>query len=235
MANHSSNEDYAELMAKLGIQFLARYGNLSNVNWGWYLTEEGSLPQIGLNPEVRNANMDYISTAMKALKMVRPLPFLWSPSNGDITPANTSQWMEEETGLREIFCNLPSGYPLALHFQDWLGQSVSFEFPFNYNYSQAFTCTRNTVPTVRMLERVQNSCPDKLVEVKVNVEFFAERLNDGMHGEDNGANIVNANPAEIASRLDCYRRNNLAIGACWAISHWYSIFTFANETVYHPY
>ena len=73
------------------------------------------------------------------------------------------------------------------------------------------------------------------IEVKVNVEMFAERLNNGLHGENNGANIVNANPQEIAERLACYARHSAPIGACWAMPHWYSIWTFANATVFNPY
>ena len=35
----------------------------------------------------------------------------------------------QEAGLRTLLCSLP--HPLAVHFQDWLGQSVSFDFPYS--------------------------------------------------------------------------------------------------------
>lgn len=60
-----------------------------------------------------------------------------------------------------------------------------------------------------------------LTHFQVNMEMFAERLQDGEHGENNGANIVNANPFEIAQRMTCYLEHNLAIGACWALPHWF--------------
>lgn len=88
-----------------------------------------------------------------------------------------------------------------------------------------------------MLQKVQAYCPDKLREVKVNAELFAERLATGTHsrGEDNGANIINADPHEVASRLACYARHNLEVGCSWAMNHWYSLWTYANATVYAPY
>ena len=67
------------------------------------------------------------------------------------------------------------------------------------------------------------------------MEMFAERLNHGERGEDAGANIVNADPSEIARRMACYAKHELPIGACWAINHWHDVFTFANQTVYAPY
>lgn len=93
------------------------------------------------------------------------MPFLWSPSNGDITP-NSTQREQQETTLRGLFCNL--SYPLSVHFQDWLGQSVSFEFPFHYNYTAAFTCEKDTKPTYEMLQRIVATCPAKLTEAKVS-------------------------------------------------------------------
>mgnify|MGYP004303211061 CR=1 FL=1 len=38
-------------------------------------------------------------------------------------------------------------------------------------------------------------------------ELFAEALHKGEHGEDNGAFIVTANPAEVASRFACYEKH----------------------------
>lgn len=72
-------------------------------------------------------------------------------------------------------------------------------------------------------------------DLQVNMELFAERLNNGLHGENNGANIVNANPQEIALRRACYTGHGLSIGACWALPHWYYLWTYANATVYQPY
>ena len=62
----------------------------------------------------------------------------------------------------------------------FLGQSVTFEFPFFYNYSTAFTCEGDSVPYYKLLQRVAAKCP-KLREVKVNMEMFVERLNNGLH------------------------------------------------------
>jgi hypothetical protein len=62
----------------------------------------------------------------------------------------------------------------------FLGQSVSFEFPFFYNYSAAFTCEGDSVPYYQLLQRVRKKCP-RLREVKVNMEMFVERLNNGLH------------------------------------------------------
>jgi hypothetical protein len=67
------------------------------------------------------------------------------------------------------------------------------------------------------------------------MEMFAERLEHGLHGENNGANIVNANPFEIAQRSSCYREYGLEVGACWALPHWFYLWTYANATVYAPY
>ena len=41
-----------------------------------------------------------------------------------------------------------------------------------------------------------------------------------LQGENNGANIVNANPWEIAQRMQCYAKHNAPIGASWAMPHW---------------
>lgn len=108
-----------------------------------------------------------------------------------------------QAGLEKLLCGLP--HPVALHFQDWLGQSTTFKFPFEYNYSQQFSCEGDTLPTYQMLQRVRSKCPTGLREVKVNAELFAFSLSpDGQKGEDNGALVVNAGPHEVASRLKCY-------------------------------
>ena len=60
-----------------------------------------------------------------------------------------------EANFEAIFCGLD--LPLALHFQDYLGQSVKFEFPFSYDYSEAFTCAGDSVPYLRLLQRVAGS------------------------------------------------------------------------------
>ena len=57
---------------------------------------------------------------------------------------------------------------------------MTFEFPFFYNYSTAFTCEGDSVPYYKLLQRVAAKCP-KLREVKVNMEMFVERLNNGLH------------------------------------------------------
>ena len=111
---------------------------------------------------------------------------------------------------------------------------MSFEFPFFYNYTDAFTCVDDSVPYYHLMKRVQAKCP-KLREVKVNMEMFAERLEHGNKGENSGANIVNANPSEIASRMQCYATHDAPIGASWALPHWYGLMAYTNQTVYAPY
>ena len=46
-------------------------------------------------------------------------------------------------------------------------QSVTFDFPYRYDYSAAFTCEADTVPTIAMLKRVQEHCPASLLAAKV--------------------------------------------------------------------
>ena len=231
----SSTAEYAALQATIGSAFMERYGGLANVTYSWYLTSEGSVPGIGLNPheQARWGAEGYLGLTMHALHAVKPLEFLWSPSNGNVRPNATGR-VAEAAGLKALFCSLP--YPVAVHFQDWLGQSVTFKFPFHYNYSSAFTCEDDTVPTMAMFADVQAACPHGLREVKVNAELFAERLSpSGQRGEDNGANIINADPHEVASRLACYEAHGFPVGCSWATPHWYSLMTYANATVYHPY
>ena len=197
--NSTSTSEYAQRQAKIGRQFMERYGHLEHdgrVKFAWYLTDEGSLPYIGINPRANQYMAEYLALSMQSLYAVKEMDFLWSPSNGDFSP-NVTQRQSELTGLKHMLCGLP--HPLGIHFQDYLGQSVSFQFPFFYNYSQAFTCERDTLATYNMLKQIQQSCPDKLREVKVNAELFAERLATGTHsrGEDNGANIINADPREV--------------------------------------
>eukprot|EP01052_Picozoa_sp_SAG31_P009519 SAG31_NODE_501_length_14835_cov_11.191979_6_plen_238_part_00 len=113
---------------------------------------------------------------------------LWSPVAGKFNGTDVSV-AELETNLEQLFCNL--SHPVKLHFQDYLGnnhvltiypmkykvashrfragQSVTFEFPFKYNYSAQYTCEGDTVPYLRLLQRVSHRCPN-LQEVKVNME-----------------------------------------------------------------
>ena len=232
--NRTANREYAALQAEVLGAFMARYNASDGVRWGWYITEEGSLPGIGLDPAAAAGWRDFIGVTQLALDGVAPgLPFLWSPSNGNVRP-NATQRVAQEAGLRGLFCDLPR--PLEVHFQDYLGQSVTFDFPYRYDYSAAFTCEADTVPTVAMLKRVQEHCPASLLAAKVNAELFAERLSpDGRRGEDNGANIVTADPREVHDRLACYRKHRLDVGASWAINHWFALSTFANATVYPVY
>jgi len=101
-----------------------------------------------------------------------------------------------------LFCGLES--PLKVHPQDSLGQSAIFRFPFSYDYSDALTCRDDAIPYHQLMLRVKEACP-MLEEVKINAEMFAERLEDGLRGENNGANIVNADPQEFFRRLSCYQ------------------------------
>ena len=47
----------------------------------------------------------------------------------------------------------------------WPGQTVGFAFPFNYNYTGAFSCGRDTAPTFQVLKQVQAACP-QMVKVR---------------------------------------------------------------------
>lgn len=77
-------------------------------------------------------------------------PFLWSPSNGPhVAPGDRTRQQE---GLEQLFCSL-GNHELAVHFQDYLGQSVSFEFPFHYNYTGQMECEADTLETYAMLKR----------------------------------------------------------------------------------
>lgn len=78
-------------------------------------------------------------------------------------------------------------------------------------------------------------CP-MLIEVKANAELFAEKLSpDGRKGENNGALILNANPTEVSARLSCYETNQVDVGVCWAMPHWFAIWSFLNNTIFQPY
>ena len=203
VANASAVAQEAKLQADIGRQFLDRYGALAGVEYGWYITREARLSAATANPRERAGWNNFLSRSMEALHGVEPrFDFLWSPDAGG-EHLNATARAAEEAGLAEIICGLavdgvdgersarPLPHPLALHFQDWLGQSVSFTFPYHYNYSSAFTCEDDTVPNYKMLTRVAARCPEVLREVKVNAELFAERLSrDGQRGEDNGALIV---------------------------------------------
>lgn len=191
---------------------------------------------IGLSATLSAQMADYLRECIQALYAVRPgLPLLWSPAFGTpYSSHNASQLQAMEDNLVSLFCALPQ--PIRLHPQDCLGQTVSFEFPFFFNYTNAFTCEGNSVPYYALLERVRARCPHGISEVKMNMEMFVERLSpSGQRGEDSGANIVNANPYEIAQRMQCYQKHSLPIGVSWAMPHWHDLFTFANSTVYAPY
>ena len=195
-------------------------------------TVEGSLNQISSSASLANDWRDFHNRATTAFHAIAPREQLWSP-NWELKHSsyNDTGLAAMEANFEAIFCGLD--LPLALHFQDYLGQSVKFEFPFSYDYSEAFTCAGDSVPYLRLLQRVAAKCP-RLREVKVNMEI-AERLNGGLRGENNGANIVNANPSEIADRMRCYKEHGAPIGASWALPHWFGLMTYANQTVYAPY
>lgn len=48
----------------------AEFGDTPGVNFGWYLTDEGSLPGIGLNQGEAIAAADYLQTSMTALHQI---------------------------------------------------------------------------------------------------------------------------------------------------------------------
>ena len=77
---------------------------------------------------------------------------LWSPMTwGNATPTD-AQMHQIERGLDVMFGELTR--PLAVHFQDTCGQSVTFAFPFYYNYSIAHTCEKDVLPAWRFMQRL---------------------------------------------------------------------------------
>lgn len=229
--NLTSNTAAAQLQAKVAQEFMNMYPDVAT---GWYITEEVSLTDVGSDASVGPSVVDFLDKTMSALKAVKDLPVLWSPvMNNHFHSYNSSALASLTSNLENIFCELR--HPLRLHFQDYLGQSVRFYFPMHWDYSNAYTCEEDSVPWLRLLENVGKKCPN-LSEVKINAEMFAERWSDsGEKGENNGANIVNADPREVFERLSCYQRLSAPVGVCWALPHWYSLWTFANATVYSPY
>jgi hypothetical protein len=280
LGNASARTAAVAEQTKVMREFYATYGSQLGDKLGWYQTVEGSLNEISSSSSSAADWLAFHNQAMAAFHAIKPAPQLWSPNwERKFGSYNKTALAAMEASFETLFCGLD--LPLALHYQDYLGQSVTFEFPFHYNYSAAFTCEGDSVPYYQMLRRVQAKC-SKLREVKVNMEMFAERLNNGhrsvliVHhfrvmreverqgkgmqsaprhafqlittvadyacshdlvcsGENAGANIVNANPSEIASRMACYTKHKAPIGCSWALPHWYGLMTYANETVYAPY
>ena len=147
--NHTQVADYAQLQARLGQEFLSEFGSTPGVTWGWYITNEGSLQEAGLLPDHTARYAVFLRETMAALSAVRGLPFLWSPTAGWVT-VPPSQRAAQRAGIQKLFCNSSLGHPLSVHFQDYVGQTVGFTFPFHYNYTGAFSCTRDTAPTYQV-------------------------------------------------------------------------------------
>ena len=78
------------------------------------MTSEGSLPYIASDESQRRGWPTFLSATMDAFTAVKPMEFLWSPSNGDHTP-NATDRVAEEAALNEVVCGL--SHPLAIHFQ----------------------------------------------------------------------------------------------------------------------
>ena len=178
LSQHSKHVLLTIPKAKVLTEFHTLYGDALGDKLGWYQTVEGSLNQISGDPASATQWLDFHQQAMSAFHKIKPAEQLWSP-NWQVKHSeyNASGLAVMEANFEKIFCGLD--LPLALHFQDFLGQSVSFEFPFYYNYSGAFTCEDDSVPYYKLLKRVAAKCP-KLREVKVNMEMFVERRNNGL-------------------------------------------------------
>lgn len=153
--------------AKVLTEFHVLYGDTLGDKLGWYQTVEGSLNQISGSAASAGQWLTFHNEAMSAFHKIKPAEQLWSPNwqvkHGEYSASGLAAM---EANFETIFCGLD--LPLALHFQDFLGQSVSFEFPFFFNYSAAFTCEGDSVPYYKLLKRVAAKCP-KLREVKVNM------------------------------------------------------------------
>ena len=164
------------------------------------------------------------------LHAVAPLPILWSPGfcrKFNTLPANGTVL---EGQLEQLFCSANMTVPVAVHFQDLCGQTSNFDFPFYYDYENAMT-SEDGLAYYQMLKRVQAKCPDKLTEVKINMELFIEHRNfAGQAGENNGAFILDADPREVGDRKTAYMAE-AELGLCWALPHWHSLNTYANNTM----
>jgi hypothetical protein len=107
---HSTNE-FAALQARIGSQFLERYGGGANASmFGWYITQEGSVPGVSLDADEGETWARFLAASQTALHAVRPMDFLWSPSNGDVT-VPPSQREQQVQGLVKFFCT--SHHPRA--------------------------------------------------------------------------------------------------------------------------
>ena len=108
---------------------------------------------------------DFLNKTMAALRALRPLPILWSPAVTQPFSSYPPQSLKNFKGnLLTLFSHI--SFPIRVHFQDFLGQSVSFKFPFYYNYTGAFTCEGDTMPYYFLLKEVSAAEPN-LEEVKV--------------------------------------------------------------------
>ena len=105
--NRSAIAPFAKLQGSIGAQFMDRYGAVKGAHYGWYITTEGSVYNVateenGTEPGLRAGWHDFLAQTSTALHAVRPPEFLWSPSNGDITP-DAAQRAEEEARRRALF------------------------------------------------------------------------------------------------------------------------------------
>lgn len=76
--NATSTREYAALQASIGKQFLDRYGDTPNAKFAWYITEEGSVPGVGLDATERATWASFLAETMTALYAVKPMDFLVS-------------------------------------------------------------------------------------------------------------------------------------------------------------
>eukprot|EP01147_Barroeca_monosierra_P002957 gene2957-5758_t len=213
-SNFTSNTVAANQQADVAAKYLQHF---DRQNLAWYITMEGPLDAITFDHQRVEGMVDFLNKSINALKRVRDLPILWSPYwQASYDSYNVSSIAQIKSGMVRLFCGI--SHDISVHFQDCL----------------AWTCDGHTVPFYELLVDVTKECPN-LREVKVNMEMFAEHRNNGKRGENNGALIVTADSHEIAERMLCYEKNNVEIGACWALPHWFSLFSQANETVFHPY
>ena len=176
---HTETGRAAAITAQTAVlqKFYDKWGRGMGDKLGWYQTVEGSLNAIGSSSASAADWGKFYNDAFVALNKVKPLDMLWSPVAGKATwsTANNGTGVappQLEANLESLFCNL--SHPVKLHFQDYLGQSVSFEFPFHYNYTQQYSCEGDTVPYLQLLQRVSKRCPN-LQEVKVNMEVLSSQ------------------------------------------------------------
>lgn len=204
--NASYWENYAAAQKSVAERFLNLYPLARHPNFAWYITDEGCIEQ-------PSSVAQLLELSSAALNSVAPLPILWSPAvceKFDTLPGNPPG-SELEPLLEKLFCSKNLTVPVAIHFQDHVGVTSTFQckcvfllgnhcsrllggptpqfewpltgnLPVPFYYNYTMT-SDDALGYYRVLKRVSAKCP-MLREVKVNMEMFVEHHNpEGQGGE----------------------------------------------------